>query len=214
MLDTLVTLFGGGGFIGRYVAQELLRAGVRVRIAQRDPRQAFFLKPLGGLGQTQFIAADLARPDSVARAVAGAQGVVNLVGTFGRDMAATPRRWRARDCRGGDAGGRDSNGPPLRDRRRCRGGERLCADQGGRRGGGARSLPRRHDPAPIDRVRSRGSVHQPLRRDDRAAAVGPRAARGYQIPAGLCRRCRARRRRRAARSGLRRQERSRWAVPT
>lgn len=79
----LVTLFGGGGFVGRYVAQALLARGARVRIAQRDPRSATFLKPLGGLGQTQFVAADVTRPDSIARAVAGSDAVVNLVGTFG-----------------------------------------------------------------------------------------------------------------------------------
>lgn len=80
MKDGLVTLFGGGGFLGRYVAQALLSAGARVRIAQRDPRAAWFLKPLGGLGQTQFVAADVTRPDSVARALAGSDAVVNLVG--------------------------------------------------------------------------------------------------------------------------------------
>ena len=80
MKDQLVTLIGGGGFLGRYVAQALLEGGARVRIAQRDPRRAFFLKPLGGLGQTQFVAADISKPDSIARAVAGADAVVNLVG--------------------------------------------------------------------------------------------------------------------------------------
>lgn len=83
MNNTLVTLFGGGGFVGRYVAQALLAAGVRVRIAERNPRSAYFLKPLGGLGQTQFVAADITRRDSVERAVDGADAVVNLVGTFG-----------------------------------------------------------------------------------------------------------------------------------
>lgn len=82
MRDKLITLFGGGGFIGRYVAQELMAAGARVRIAQRDPRRAFFLKPLGGLGQVQFVGADVKRPDTIARAVDGADAVVNLVGTF------------------------------------------------------------------------------------------------------------------------------------
>jgi len=85
--DRLITLFGGGGFVGRYVAQALLAGGARVRIAQRQPRDAWFLKPLGGLGQTQFIAADVTKPTSVARAVAGANGVVNLVGAFD-NMAA------------------------------------------------------------------------------------------------------------------------------
>lgn len=84
----LVTLFGGGGFLGRYVAQELLRRGVRVRIAQRVPRDAWFIKPLGGLGQTQFVAADISRPETVARALDGADAAVNLVGLLAGDFAA------------------------------------------------------------------------------------------------------------------------------
>lgn len=87
MKDKLVVLFGGGGFVGRYVAQALLAAGARVRIAQREPKAAFFLKPLGGLGQTQFVAADVRKPDSIARAMMGADAVVNLVGAFA-DMTA------------------------------------------------------------------------------------------------------------------------------
>lgn len=82
----LVTLFGGGGFLGRYVAQELLRQGVRVRIAERDPRKAWFVKPLGGLGQTQFVAADIARPELVERALTGADAAINLVGLLKGDF--------------------------------------------------------------------------------------------------------------------------------
>ena len=86
MKDGLVTLVGGGGFLGRYVAQALLRRGARVRVAQRDPRQAWYLKPLGGLGQTQFVACDVTRPDTVKRAVQGANAVVNLVGVLAGDF--------------------------------------------------------------------------------------------------------------------------------
>ncbi|MEG3164480.1 complex I NDUFA9 subunit family protein [Sphingomonas sp. PB2P19] len=82
MNDKLVTLIGGGGFLGRYVAQALLKAGARVRIAQRDPRQAFFLKPQGGVGQTQFVAVDVTKPETIAHAVQGADAVVNLVGVL------------------------------------------------------------------------------------------------------------------------------------
>lgn len=82
MKDRLVTVIGGGGFLGRYVVQALLAAGARVRIAERDPRRAFYLKPLGGLGQTQFVAADVTRPDTIARAIEGADAAVNLVGSF------------------------------------------------------------------------------------------------------------------------------------
>lgn len=78
----LVTIFGGGGFVGRYAAQALMAQGARIRIAQRNPASANIIKPLGNLGQVQLIAADVRKPDSVARAVAGADAVVNLVGSF------------------------------------------------------------------------------------------------------------------------------------
>src|SRR4051812_39049613 len=88
MKDALVTLVGGGGFVGRYVAQELLRRGARVRIVQRHPRSAWFLKPLAGLGQTQFLAADVTLADTIARAVEGSDAVVNLVGILKGDFHA------------------------------------------------------------------------------------------------------------------------------
>ena len=78
----LVTIFGGGGFIGRYVCETLLKAGARIRVAERHPRRAWFLQPLGGVGQVSAIAADLQRPASFAAAVDGADAVINLVGVF------------------------------------------------------------------------------------------------------------------------------------
>lgn len=78
--DRIITLFGGGGFIGRYVAQALFKAGMRVRIAEREPRDAFYLRPLTGLGMIQFLRADITEADQVAAAVAGADAVINLVG--------------------------------------------------------------------------------------------------------------------------------------
>jgi NADH dehydrogenase len=78
----LVTVFGGGGFIGRYVCEALLKTGARLRVAERFPRRAWFLQPLGGIGQVSIIAADLQRPETIARAVEGADAVVNLVGIF------------------------------------------------------------------------------------------------------------------------------------
>jgi NADH dehydrogenase len=83
----LITVLGGGGFVGRYVVQRLLARGARVRIAQREPRAATFLKPLGGLGQTQFVAVDVRNPASALRAVQGSDAVINLVGAF-KDMQA------------------------------------------------------------------------------------------------------------------------------
>jgi len=84
--DRLITLIGGGGFVGRYVAQALFRAGGRVRIAEREPKRAFFLKPLCGLGQIQFARADISDGRGVAAAVAGADVVVNLVGILKGDF--------------------------------------------------------------------------------------------------------------------------------
>lgn len=82
----LVTVFGGGGFIGRYVCEALLKAGARVRVAERDPRKAFYLQPLGGVGQISATAADLRRQASVDAAVKGANAVINLVGAFGGNL--------------------------------------------------------------------------------------------------------------------------------
>ncbi|MDP9424361.1 MAG: complex I NDUFA9 subunit family protein [Pseudomonadota bacterium] len=78
----LITIFGGGGFIGRYVCEALLKAGARLRVAERHPRRAWFLQPLGSVGQVSAIAANLERPDTIARAVEGAEAVINLVGIF------------------------------------------------------------------------------------------------------------------------------------
>jgi uncharacterized protein YbjT (DUF2867 family) len=85
-MTALVTLFGGGGFLGRYVAQEVMKTGARVRIAERDPSDAYFLKPLGGLGQTQFVPATITDPGLARRAVEGADAVINLVGVLAGDF--------------------------------------------------------------------------------------------------------------------------------
>jgi len=87
MQGKLITIFGGGGFLGRYVAQTLLGQGARVRVACRNANSAIHIKPLGNLGQVQLMEADVRKPASVARAVADADAVVNLVGSFA-DMNA------------------------------------------------------------------------------------------------------------------------------
>lgn len=88
MTDRLVTIFGGDGFVGRYVAQELLRLGVRVRIATRNPVAAERSKPLAGLGRVQIVAANVTDAASVERVVAGADAVINLVGILKGDFTA------------------------------------------------------------------------------------------------------------------------------
>jgi NADH dehydrogenase len=84
--EELVTVFGGDGFIGRYVCEFLLRSGVRVRVASRDPRNSYFIQPLGQVGQFGFVRADITDAGAVRRALEGSSAAVNLVGVFGRKM--------------------------------------------------------------------------------------------------------------------------------
>lgn len=84
----LVVLVGGSGFFGAHVAQELLSRGARLRVVCRHPRKAFRLKPLANLGQIQFVRADIADRAVLPALVAGADGVVNLVGAFKGDLDA------------------------------------------------------------------------------------------------------------------------------
>ncbi len=82
MAARIVTVFGGSGFIGRYLVQRLARHGWIVRVAVRRPDRALFLKPMGAVGQITPVAASLRHEGSVAAAVAGADAVVNLVGVL------------------------------------------------------------------------------------------------------------------------------------
>ncbi|MGK9235122.1 complex I NDUFA9 subunit family protein [Inquilinus limosus] len=75
-----VTIFGGTGFIGRYVAQLLAQRGWRIIVASRHPDRALPLKTAGAVGQVVPVFADIRDEGSVAAAVAGADAVVNLVG--------------------------------------------------------------------------------------------------------------------------------------
>lgn len=77
---TVATVFGGSGFLGRYLVRRLADQGYTVRVAVRDPEGALFLKPLGFIGQIVPLYADLRRDDTIARAVEEATLVVNLVG--------------------------------------------------------------------------------------------------------------------------------------
>jgi uncharacterized protein YbjT (DUF2867 family) len=82
MNDKLVTVFGGDGFVGRYVVQALLKAGARVRVASRNPKRGWFLKAQANLGQIAYVAADVTRPETLARALHEADVAINLVGSF------------------------------------------------------------------------------------------------------------------------------------
>jgi NADH dehydrogenase len=80
MDNRLVTVFGGSGFVGRHVVQQLAERGYRIRVAVRDPEAGAFLKPMGDVGQIALVQANIRDDGSVARAVAGAGMVVNAVG--------------------------------------------------------------------------------------------------------------------------------------
>ena len=79
MSKGLVTIFGGSGFIGKYVVRALVRDGWRVRVAMRRPHTGLDLKVTGNVGQVQLVQANLRFPLSVQRAVDGSDAVVNLV---------------------------------------------------------------------------------------------------------------------------------------
>lgn len=81
-MTQLVTIFGGSGFIGRYIAQRMARQGWRVRVAVRRPNEAHFVRPYGKVGQVEPILCNIRNDDSVRQAMRGADAVVNCVGTF------------------------------------------------------------------------------------------------------------------------------------
>lgn len=80
MNTNLVTIFGGSGFLGRHTVRALARAGWRIRVATRHPARGFFLRPLGTVGQIDFVKCDVADAQSVSAAVMGASAVINLTG--------------------------------------------------------------------------------------------------------------------------------------
>jgi uncharacterized protein YbjT (DUF2867 family) len=85
----VATVFGGSGFIGRYVVKRLAARGFVVRVAVRDPEAALFLKPMGAVGQIVPLYASVMDEATVHRATAGAEIIVNLVGALTESRAAS-----------------------------------------------------------------------------------------------------------------------------
>lgn len=79
-MSKLVTIFGGSGFVGRYIARRMAKEGWRVRVAVRRPNEALFVRPYGVVGQVEPILANLRDEASVRAAIHGADAVVNCVG--------------------------------------------------------------------------------------------------------------------------------------
>jgi uncharacterized protein YbjT (DUF2867 family) len=83
-MSKLVTIFGGSGFVGRYIARRMAKEGWRVRVAVRHPNDALFVKPYGTVGQVAPVACNIRDDASVRAALRGSDAVVNCVGTFDR----------------------------------------------------------------------------------------------------------------------------------
>jgi NADH dehydrogenase len=79
-MTSLVTVFGGSGFLGRHTVRALAKAGYRIRVAVRHPNLGNFLLPMGSVGQIQIVKTNIEDVDQIAAAVRGADVVINLVG--------------------------------------------------------------------------------------------------------------------------------------
>jgi NADH dehydrogenase len=83
-MSKLVTIFGGSGFVGRYIARRMAKEGWRVRVAVRRPNEALFVKPYGVPGQVEPLACNIRDDASVRAVIHGADAVVNCVGILNR----------------------------------------------------------------------------------------------------------------------------------
>jgi uncharacterized protein YbjT (DUF2867 family) len=88
-LDTLVTVFGGSGFLGRSVVRALAKRDYRIRVAVRRPELAGHLQPLGRVGQIHAVQANLRYPASVEAAMRDSHAAINLVGILAESGAQT-----------------------------------------------------------------------------------------------------------------------------
>lgn len=81
-MSKLVTIYGGSGFVGRYIARRMAKAGWRVRVAVRHPNEALFVKTYGVVGQVEPVLCNIRDENSVASVMQGADAVVNCVGVL------------------------------------------------------------------------------------------------------------------------------------
>jgi NADH dehydrogenase len=81
-MNKLVTIYGGSGFIGRYIARRMAKQGWRVRVAVRRPNEALFVRPYGVVGQVEPVFCNIRDDASVRAVMQGADAVVNCVGVL------------------------------------------------------------------------------------------------------------------------------------
>ncbi|MCY4005825.1 MAG: complex I NDUFA9 subunit family protein [Rhodobacteraceae bacterium] len=86
-MASIATVFGGSGFVGRYIVQRLAKAGWRVRVAVRRPNEAIFVRPYGVPGQVEPVFANIRHDSSVAESMNGANAVINCVGILVESQA-------------------------------------------------------------------------------------------------------------------------------
>lgn len=79
-MSKLVTIYGGSGFVGRYIARRMARAGWRVRVAVRRPNEAMFVRTYGAVGQVEPVLCNVRNDASVLQVMQGADAVINCVG--------------------------------------------------------------------------------------------------------------------------------------
>ena len=91
-MSKLVTIYGGSGFVGRYIARRMAKQGWRVRVAVRRPNEAMFVKPYGVVGQVEPVLCNIRDDASVAQVMQGADAVVNCVGILAE---SGPNRFEA-----------------------------------------------------------------------------------------------------------------------
>ena len=165
-LDTLVTVFGGSGFLGRSVVRALCKRDYRIRVAVRRPELAGHLQPLGKVGQIHAVQANLRYPASVEAAMRDSHVAINLVGILAESGAQTFEAVQGRGAgtvakAAAAAGARmvhvsaigaDENSPSRYARAKAAGEKAVLS-----------AAPGGHYPAAFGRVRPRGSVHQPFR---------------------------------------------------
>jgi NADH dehydrogenase len=190
LTDTLITVFGGSGFLGRHVVRALAKAGCRVRVAVRRPDLAGHLQPLGRVGQIHAVQANLRYPASVDAAARDADVVINLVGilfergrqkfeavqSFGAEaVALAAAAYGARPVHVSAIA--DEHAPaPMRAARRPASSRYGAAVLG------------RH-PAAVGGVRAGGRLLQQVAAIARIAPALPLIGGGATLPAGVCGRC-------------------------
>jgi NADH dehydrogenase len=94
-MSKLVTIYGGSGFVGRYIVRRMAQEGWRVRVAVRRPNEAIFVKPYGVVGQVEPVLCNIRDDASVAAVMQGADVVVNCVGVLAESGKNTFRAVQA-----------------------------------------------------------------------------------------------------------------------